>query len=196
MKRFIEFYDKRKNKFIFITTMVLIVLFIMPFITTRNMNIKEAYTKKEDVALYIIQHHELPTNYITKYGYDYVENHGLSVSGYIIGGDTHFNTEQLKEFGVGKSANLKECDIAGQYYDINNHRGGERLVYTCNTGKVRVFYTYNHYKSFEEVSLFHLQLTRNVFWIIFGVYSILFVAFYIIVHYIKKADAQKSLPNP
>lgn len=27
-------------------------------------------------------------------------------------------------------------------------------------------------------------------------YSILFVAFYIIVHYIKKADAQKSLPNP
>lgn len=196
MKKIIEFYDKVKNKFIFITIIILIILFIMPFITTRKMDIGSAYTRKEDVALYIIQHHELPPNYITNYGITYAGNHNINIDYCIMGGDTHFNTEQLKEFGVGKSANLKECDIAGQYYDINNHRGGERLVYTCNTGKVRVFYTYNHYKSFEEVSLFHLQLTRNVFWIIFGVYSILFVAFYIIVHYIKKADAQKSLPNP
>ena len=112
MKRIIEFYDRRKNKFIFITTIVLIVLFIMPFVTTRNMDIKEAYTKKEDVALYIIQYHQLPPNYITKYGYDYVENHGLSASGYIIGGDTHLNLGALSSFGLDKDAKLKECDIA------------------------------------------------------------------------------------
>ena len=186
MKRIIEFYDKRKNKFIFITTIVLIVLFIMPFVTTRNMDIKEAYTKKEDVALYIIQHHQLPPNYITKYGYDYVANHGLSASGYIIGGDTHLNLGALSSFGLDKDAKLKECDIAKGGYNPNKGRGGERLVYTCNTNEVRVFYTYNHYKSFEEISYFHLQITRNVFWIIFGVYTASLITFYIVIYKVKK----------
>ena len=195
MKKIIEFYDKVKNKFIFFSIIVLMILFIMPFITTRKMDIGKAYTKKEDVVLYIVQHHELPPNYITNYGITYAVKHNINIDHCIMGGDTHFNTEKLKQFGVSKSTNLKECDIAGQNYDINSSRGGERLVYTCNTGKVRVFYTYNHYNSFEEVSQFLLQLTRNVFWIIFGVYSILFVAFYISVYYIKKNDAQKTLPK-
>lgn len=193
MKRIIEFYDKRKNKIIFITTIVLIVLFIMPFITTRNMDIKEAYTKKEDVALYIIQHHQLPPNYITKYGIDYAKNHDIAIDDCIMGGDTHFNTAQFVQFGVSKSTKLKECDIAGPNYDITGKRGGERLVYTCNTNEVRVFYTYNHYKSFEEISYFHLQITSNVFWIIFGVYSILFTAFYIGINVAKRSDAQTKL---
>ena len=193
MKRIIEFYDKRKSKIISITIIVLIILFIMPFVTTRKMNIGAPYTSKEDVALYIIQHHELPPNYITKYGYDYVENHGLSASGYIIGGDTHLNLGSLNSLGLNKDVKLKECDIAKEWYNPKNNRGGERLVYTCNTDKVRVFYTYNHYKSFVEISQFHLQITRNVFWIIFGVYSALFTAFYISVHIARKADAQKQL---
>ena len=195
MKKIIEFYDKVKNKFIFFTITVLMILFIMPLITTRKTDIGKAYTKKEDVALYIVQHHELPPNYITNYGITYAVKNNINIDHCIMGGDTHFNTQKLKQFGVSKSTNLKECDIAGQNYDINSSRGGERLVYTCNTGKVRVFYTYNHYNSFEEVSRFHLQLTRNVFWIIFGGYSILFVAFYISVYYIKKNDAQKTLPK-
>ena len=188
MKWIIDFYDKRKLKFIFITTLFLLILFTMPFITTRRMNIRAPYTKKEDVALYIIQYHELPPNYITKYGYDYVENHNLNNYEYVIGGDTHINLGSLGEFGVAESTKLKECDISNGAYSANNNRGAERLVYTTNTKKARVFYTSNHYKDFVELTEFKLQITRNVFWIIFGCYTIIFIAFYVCVYTVKKRN--------
>lgn len=142
------------------------------------MNINDTYTTKEDVALYIMQYHELPKNYVTKYGKDYMKNHSLDSTGLIMGGDTHLNTGQLSAYGINYGVSLRECDVAGGLYQLNGNRGAERLVYTCNTGDVRVFYTQDHYETFIELTDFQLQQTKNMFSIWFAFYLVLFVAFY------------------
>lgn len=193
MKKFNDFYNAHKGLFIFITTTLLIILFILPFATTRRTRIDASYTDKEEVALYIMQYKELPPNYITHYGLEYVEKHNVESDGYfyIVGGDTHFNVGKLESFGINKSTKLKECDIAGGLYNASSSRGGQRLVYTCNTKNVRVFYTYDHYSSFVELKSFNLQIVRNIFWIIFSCYAVLFIAFYIIMSRFKKRAVTK-----
>lgn len=94
------FYEKHRKKFLATTILLLIVLFCLPFITTKRMKLGKAYTEKNDVALYVMQHHELPPNYITKYGLDYLKNNSLPSNGYIVGGDTHVNLGSLKNEGV------------------------------------------------------------------------------------------------
>ena len=194
MKKFLDFYNKHKNIIISIFVILTIVFFLLPVITRRNMKIDGCYTTKEDVALYIIQYHELPPNYITMYGLDYLKggnnNKKIYYDNYIVGGDTHINTNGLLDKGISESATLKECDIKGGVYDLtNNNRGSLRLVYTCNVKNVRVFYTADHYKSFIELSEFDLQLTSNIFWIIFGAYALAFIAFFIIINKWKRKNA-------
>lgn len=189
--KFIGFYTRNKGKIILISVLVLSVLFAMPFITKHRTKIGATYTEKEDVALYIMQHHELPSNYITHYGYEYYRNHGLETASLLIGGDTHYNDSALSSFGVGRVQSLKECDIYVEGYSLTN-RGESRLVYTCNTDKVRVFYTTDHYGTFTELTYFSLQLPSCVFWIIFGVYSVSFVCFYITVGILNKKSKNKE----
>lgn len=181
IKKFTGFYFKKQKHVIGISVILFIIFLLMPFITTRRMDLNTPYTDKEDVALYVIQHHELPPNYITKSGLEYAKKKGIFYSDNVIGGDTFFNDGKLKKYGVGKEEKLKESDIVGYGYRVDGTRGEERLVYTCNTENVRVFYTSDHYKSFEEMTHFRLQLTRNIFWIIFGVYALLFISFYVLV---------------
>lgn len=192
MEKFRNFYAKNRKRIILVSTLLLILLFVMPFVTTRRMKIHSSYTRKEDVALYIMQYHELPPNYITHYGMEYAQEKHIDVSFYVMGGDTHFNTAQLDEFGVGMETKLKECDIRGNQYQITGARGRERLVYTCNEKQVRVFYTSDHYVSFEELTSFSLNLTRNIFWIIFGVYAAGYISFYIVI----AKNKRKELPFP
>lgn len=187
MEKLLHFYSKYKKRIIIISALLLVILFLMPFITTRRMDIDSHYFDKEDVALYLMQYHELPSNFITKYGYDYAGKGGLVKSYNVIGGDTHINKGQLRDFNVDTSANLKECDIVDKNYQIESIRGKQRLVYTCNTNNVRVFYTNDHYANFVEITNFSLQLTRNIFWIIFAIYVLITAIFYItIIVYTKK----------
>lgn len=55
MKRITEFYCKHKKGILTITIICLLVLFIMPFATTKKMKRNNAYSDKEDVALYVMQ---------------------------------------------------------------------------------------------------------------------------------------------
>ena len=174
MDKFMNFYLKHQKYIIIISLSILIILFFMPFLTAKRIKREAAYTEKEDVALYIKLFHELPHNYVTNYGLKYMQHHELPSEGYIMGGDTHINSGTLASFGVTTDFYLKECDIAGESYDIKENRGVKRLVYTCNTENVRVFYSSDHYSSFIELTSFRLQLTRNIFWIIFGCYMLLF----------------------
>lgn len=193
MKRFVDFYKKHTDKFYVITIFLLVILFCMPFITTKRMDRDASYTNKEDVALYVMQYHELPKNFITNYGYDYIKNHGLETTDKtMMGRDTHINDGSLKSFGVDNDSVLKECDVSGSNYTIQN-RGRKRLVYTCNTKKVRVFYTSDHYSSFVEITEFKLQLTRNIFWIIFACYTLVFVIFYICMVILQKKYSEQNL---
>ena len=134
----------------------------------------------------------MPPNYITKDGYKYLYDNGISYSGYIIGGDSHFNDGKLNDNGVSSQTKLKECDIADNQYNIANHRGTLRLVYTCNRKNVRVFFTSDHYNSYTELSHFKLQLTSNIFWIIFAIYGLLVLVFYILVFVADKQNKSKG----
>ncbi len=186
MDKLLDFYETYKKWIVAVTIAVLLVLFAMPFITTKSMERHCQYTEKAEVALYLMQYNELPSNYITKYGYIYMENHNLHTNGFVMGGDTHINDGKLLDFGIGKDATLKECDIAGKGYDIGGKRGAQRLVYTCNTNNVRVFYTDDHYSSFEEITIGELQTVRDAFWVVFACYVALMIGFYSGIIIIKK----------
>jgi hypothetical protein len=187
MKKMAIAFFKNKKIILKITILILIVLFFMPIITTKRVKLGNEYVLKEDVSLYIKTYHELPENYITKYGMDTAILHGGDISDKIVGGDTHWDTNELSEFRISDNSHLKECDIKGSTYDLTtSNRGILRLVYTSNTKNVRVFFTEDHYSSYEEISTFQLQLTRNIFWIVFAVYTSGLSTFLICCYYYKK----------
>lgn len=186
MNKILSFYERNKKAIVLFSTLMFFTLFLLPVFTTKRIKINQSYTSKQDVALYIMKYNELPKNYVTKYGLDYIRNHNLKKDGLVMGGDTHINTDELSVYGVKQNASLKECDIAESGYDISGNRGTERLVYTRNSKHIRVFYTQDHYHTFTELSIFQLQLTRNIFWILFACYCILFTSFYIGITVLKK----------
>lgn len=104
------------------------------------------YNSKEDVALYIHLYGCLPRNYVTK---DYCKNVLKCATNKVqdywpdgaIGGDVFQNREGLLPKKAGRT--WTECDINtwGRY-----QRGAERIVFS-NDGLV--YYTSNHYASFE-----------------------------------------------
>ncbi len=107
-----------------------------------------SYTSPEDVAEYIHIYEKLPDNYLTKQearnsGWVSEEGNLWEVTEQMsIGGDRFGNREGLLPKADGRQ--WFECDV--NY--TGGYRGAERLVYS-NDGLV--FYTANHYESFEEI---------------------------------------------
>ena len=100
------------------------------------------YTSKDEVALYIVTFHKLPSNYMTK-----AEANG-NIKGLwtadnkaSIGGDVFGNWEGLLPNANGRT--FTELDI--DYYGVS--RGSKRIVYSSD---FRIFYTDDHYDSFVE----------------------------------------------
>lgn len=107
-----------------------------------------SYTSEEEVALYIHLYGHLPENYITKreaedLGWDSRQGNLAEVApGMSIGGSRFGNYEGQLPDKEGRQ--YYECDIGY----VSGHRGAERLVYS-NDGLV--FYTGDHYKTFEQL---------------------------------------------
>lgn len=184
MNKMIESFFNKERFNLKIMLFVLIFSLLLPVFTTKRLKLGNEYETKEDVALYIKTFHELPANYITKDAVETASTYGGDLTDKVVGGDTHWNTNQLSNFGISSNANLKECDIKGLNYNLlASIRGRQRLVYTSNTKNVRVFYS-DHYEvgTFEEITTFELQLTRNIFWIIFGLYFISASSFLIVAY--------------
>ena len=108
-----------------------------------------SYTSKEDVALYLHTYGHLPDNFVTK---DEAEDagwktEGLNVDeacpGKSIGGDRFGNREGKLPKAKGRT--WYECDID---YTGGRSRGAKRIVYS-NDGLI--YYTDDHYKSFEQL---------------------------------------------
>ena len=109
------------------------------------------YTSKEEVTLYLYTYGKLPSNFITK---KEAENLGwkkkdgeagqlhVVAPGMSIGGSSFGNYEGLLPEKKGRK--YFECDI--NY--VKGNRGAERLVYS-NDGLI--FYTGDHYESFEQL---------------------------------------------
>ncbi|MDO5725641.1 MAG: ribonuclease domain-containing protein [Tissierellia bacterium] len=104
------------------------------------------YYKKSDVFEYLKTYNKLPKNYITKaeakkLGWIPEEGNLQEVfENGVIGGDFFGNREGL----LPKGKKYFECDV--NY--TGGRRGSERLVYTLDGD---IYYTADHYKSFEEL---------------------------------------------
>lgn len=192
MKKMVDIYESKKKMIQIIIIGLLILLFLMPIITTKRVKLGNEYVGKEEVALYIKTYHELPPNYVTNYGRETSRTYGGDLINKIVGGDTHWNTGKLENFGINATTTLKECDIKDENYILYYNsaiRGELRLVYTTNVKNVRVFFTEDHYNSYKEITIFQLQLTRNVFRIIFAIYLGGCVTLVIVVSQYKKKMA-------
>lgn len=108
----------------------------------------ESYTSPDDVAEYLHFYGHLPDNFITKneardLGWDSQAGNLDEVApGMSIGGDTFGNREGLLPKADGRK--YYECDVNYE----GGYRGEERIVYS-NDGLI--FYTEDHYKSFEKL---------------------------------------------
>ena len=105
------------------------------------------YTSKEDVALYIHTYGELPDNFITKKEARALGWEGGSLEpfapGKSIGGDRFGNREGSLPEASGRKYTECDIDTAGK-----KSRGAKRIVFS-NDGLI--FYTGDHYESFEQL---------------------------------------------
>ena len=106
------------------------------------------YTSKEEVAAYLHQFGHLPSNYITKkeaeaLGWDSREGNLWEVApGKSIGGSRFGNYEGSLPDKNGRK--YYECDI--DY--TGGYRGAKRIIYS---GDGLIYYTEDHYKTFEKL---------------------------------------------
>ena len=106
------------------------------------------YDSKDEVALYIHLYGHLPGNYITKkqaekLGWDSSTGNLWDVApGMSIGGSRFGNYEGALPDKKGRT--YYECDID---YD-GGYRGAKRIIYSDDG---LIFYTEDHYKTFEEL---------------------------------------------
>lgn len=129
----------------------LTVLFLLLTGCSQPLAIEEDgwYSSKEEVALYLETYGELPDNYLTKkeamaLGWNSKEGNLWEVAdGMSIGGDKFGNREGILPEKDGRV--YYECDIDYE----GGYRNEKRIVFS-NDGLI--FYTEDHYESFEELS--------------------------------------------
>lgn len=108
----------------------------------------EAYDTAEEVALYLEEYGELPTNYLTKeeardLGWNASDGNLWDVApGASIGGDYFGNFEGL----LPEDGDYREADIEYE----GGYRNAKRLVYSEDG---YYYYTDDHYESFEEIEV-------------------------------------------
>ena len=116
--------------------------------TTAAIDENGTYTSKEDVALYIHTYNKLPSNYITKQEAEdlgWISSKGnlkKVAPGKSIGGDRFGNYEGKLPKARGRS--YTECDID---FD-GGYRNSKRIIFS-NDGLI--FYTEDHYETFEQL---------------------------------------------
>ena len=104
------------------------------------------YYSTEDVALYLYTYGELPENFITKkeaqkLGWDNKKGNLWEVAdGMCIGGDHFGNYEGL----LPEEDEYTECDVNYE----GGYRGAERIIFSDDGD---IYYTGDHYKSFEQL---------------------------------------------
>ena len=133
-----------KGMFILLVSLLLIGCFPKEKSVTEN----QAYSSKDEVALYIKTYKKLPNNYITKQeamalGWDSSKGNLWEVTDKkSIGGDVFGNFERKLPNQKGRIYYEADIDYKGGF------RNAKRMVFS-NDGLI--FYTKDHYKSFERL---------------------------------------------
>lgn len=140
----------RKKIIKYIFSIIILVIAAVTGIgqTNQRLSRDSSCTGKEEVAAYIHEYGELPSNYITKkeaksLGWNSSKGNLWDVAdGKSIGGDHYGNYD--KTLPEKKGRQYYECDIDYE----GGYRGAERLIYS-NDGLI--FYTEDHYNTFEQL---------------------------------------------
>jgi len=179
MNKIKEFYTRYKKIILIVGLLLMVILLLMPIVTTRRVKEGNAYYSKKDVALYIYSFEELPKNFITKAeAEDIYGNYANAIKEMKnIGGDSYKYEGVITSYKLPSYVKLQEADI---YKNRSGQRGEWRLVYTTNLANVQVYFSDNHYGSFSKVTNWQMQSARNVFLIIFFVYTASFIAAFIL----------------
>lgn len=171
----INFLKKNRLIIFIVLLTVFLGLFISTIATRNRVKIDKPYYDVISVSLYIHKYNDLPKNYITKdeawRNFKDIPSRVLA-GGYSYGGD-NFDYQGIITSYTGTTT-LKEADI---YSDVDslieaNNRGLERLVFSHNSRNIEVFYTKDHYLSFEKISFWKMQETSNILLIVLMSYSI------------------------
>ena len=111
--------------------------------TAKTLNENSYYYSRDDVTLYLVTFHKLPSNYVKKNG-----DTSKAGSSTRIGGDYFSNGSDTSPTGLCLPAysNMSECDVDSSGTS-GSKRGAHRLVYTTT---FKVFYTYDHYDHWQE----------------------------------------------
>lgn len=156
IKRFLSNLENVKIRRIarYGTIFSILLLLIFTFVTDVNVRDNREYSDWDHVALYIIEFNDLPENYVPK-------SQGVSSDEYDV---TVFavydNTRVPVKLPVGYT--YTEAYINATKNDI----GRERFVFSDE----QLFYTDDHYDSFEEVNRFDVlgthYITVTLFWVV------------------------------
>ena len=165
---------KRENRIFIILLTLSIVFLILANCFRVRVYESRTYTKRNDIAMYIIKYRHLPSNYILKEENTYDTTVEAIANGYAFGGNVFENRE--KELPV-----IDQEYIEADYYpDLEatiegGTRGKYRFVYT-NSGKFEIYYSENHYglspnyegePAFIRITAFKINLFSNIMWICF-----------------------------
>ena len=198
---------KNKKAIVFVCFAFLTIILLILSATLRTTVVKgKAYYTKNEVALYILTFDgELPSNYITKsqakkrytdvsyYKDSYYE---ALRDGYSIGGGPHDYSNSRAEYNshiaeYTDRTDLKECDIYNktnrQIADEEN-RGECRFVYTVDGSEV--FYTADHYTTFEKITVKSINGVANFFRICLIIVLCIEVLYIVYRIFIKKDGKQ------
>lgn len=108
-----------------------------------------AYDTKDEVCAYLVQFHQLPTNYMTKKEarYEGWEGGALCqvIPGKCIGGDVFGNYEETLPVIDGRVYHECDIDTIG-----STKRGAKRIIYSGDddNGEWNIYYTDDHYETF------------------------------------------------
>lgn len=117
--------------------LVLVTTFFFTLTTRVNVNNNSAYSKDEEVMLYIIEYKKVPINFLPK-----------SQSAYLLG-------EQLLLYDVFRNDELilPEDEYLEVYINaFKTDVGSERVVFSDD----KVYYTDDHYQSFKEIDKYDI----------------------------------------
>ena len=157
---------KRENRIFIILLTLSIVFLILANCFRVRVYESRTYTKRNDIAMYIIKYRHLPSNYILKEENTYDTTVDAIANGYAFGGNVFRYEGPITKHT--KNTDLIEADYYPDVEEIiaSERRGPYRFVYT-NSGRFELFYTENHYESFHRLTVFKINLFSNIMWICF-----------------------------
>jgi len=139
-EKLIEKIQNEKSRRIFRISFLLTLLFLMICALVSNVNVKinREYCDFRHIVAYIFEFRDLPNNYVPK-----------SLSGTIVGDDLYLYEIFMNNEGLLPSGGIY---ISAYYNSTKTYISPERIVFSATD----VYFTEDHYESFERVSRFDI----------------------------------------